>query len=88
MKDQRKKRSWCHTSPREVHGDMLIRGNLPFMCRSLFSYYCVLWKGGEQNREGLRTKANNVYTVEVGSLNLLFFFPFFFPFFLIGDPLG
>ena len=78
MKDQRKKRSWSHTSPREAHGDVLIRGNLPFMCKGLVSYCCVLWEGGKQNREGLRT-AKNVYTVGVGSLHLLFFF--LFPFF-------
>ena len=41
---------WNPTSSRKAHMDVLIRSDLPLMCRSLFLHCCVLW--GEQNCEG------------------------------------
>ena len=34
---------WNPISPREAHWDVLIRSDLPLMCRGLFPYYCVFW---------------------------------------------
>ena len=36
--------SWNPTSPRKAHEDVLIRSDLPLMCRSLFPHCCVLWR--------------------------------------------
>ena len=35
---------WNPTLPREVHGSMLIRNDLPLICRCHFSQCCVLWE--------------------------------------------
>ena len=35
---------WNPTSPREANDDMLIRTNLPLMCRGLFLHCYVLWE--------------------------------------------
>ena len=34
---------WDPTSPREVHENVLIRSDLPLMCRGFFLYCCVVW---------------------------------------------
>ena len=34
---------WNPTLPREAHGNVFIRNDLPSICRGLFSHYCVLW---------------------------------------------
>ena len=43
MKDQREKQSWTLTAFEEAHGNMLIKSDLPSMCRDIFSHCCVLW---------------------------------------------
>lgn len=48
---------------------VLIRSDLPSMCRGLFSHYCMLW--GRTKLRGLGPKAENIYTIGVGPLQLL-----------------
>ena len=35
---------WNLTSSSEAHIDVLIRSDLPLMCRAIFPHYCVLWE--------------------------------------------
>jgi len=50
-----KVRSWNPTSPREAHGDVFIRSDLPPMCRGFFP--TVMCFGREQNYEGYGTQS-------------------------------
>ena len=58
---------WNPTSPREAHEDVLIRSDLPLMCKNLFP---PLRYALEDNKtiKGMGLKANNNYRVGVGSL--------------------
>ena len=58
---------WNPTSPREAHEDVLIRSDLPLMCKNIFP---PLRYALEDNKtiKGMGLKANNIYIVGVGSL--------------------
>ena len=52
---------WNPTSPKETHGNVLIRSDLPLMCRGIFPHCCVLW--GRTKPCGISgPKADNMYT--------------------------
>ena len=58
---------WDPTSPREVHENVLIRSDLPLMCRGFFS---LLLCGLRENKtvRSMSSKADNIYTVRTGLL--------------------
>jgi len=47
--------------------DVLIRSDLPSMCRNLFSHCCVHW-GENKTVRGMGLKVDNIYIVGMGLL--------------------
>ena len=61
---------WNPISPREAHWDVLIRSDLPLMCRGLFpQLLCALREN--KTVKGMGPKADNIFTVRAGLLQWL-----------------
>ena len=60
---------WNSTSPRVAHGNVFIRNDLASMCRGTFPHCCVFW--GRTKQWGVwGLKADNIYTIGAGSLQM------------------
>ena len=62
---------WNPTLPKEAHGDVFIRSDLPLMCRGLFPH-CYVLLGKNKSVRDMGPKVDNIYTTGAGSLHIIF----------------